>query len=191
MKRRRFFQSVAALPALPAAAQYGGAAAAQTSELPKLAETAPDAAADGLHRFFSPEQYAALNRLCGLMVPNFNGRPGAIEAGVPDFLDFLIKSSPADRQTLYRAGLDRLNSESQRRFKKNFEAVSDDEARPILEPLTKPYTYAAPSDPFAKFLRDAKEDVLQGTSSSREMAEASARRSRGAAGVNTYWLPLD
>ena len=71
MKRRRFFQSVAALPALqvvPASAQYAGSTAA-SSEMPNLAETSPEAVAESVRRFFTLDQFQALQKLAGLIVP--------------------------------------------------------------------------------------------------------------------------
>ncbi|MBL8218564.1 MAG: gluconate 2-dehydrogenase subunit 3 family protein, partial [Bryobacterales bacterium] len=119
MKRRSFFQGAAVLPALPAAAQYAGSTGA-SNELPKLAETAPDAVADGVRTLFTPEQLATLRRLAELLVPTLGERPGAVECGAVEFLDFLLKASPAPRQTLYRNGLDRLQAEAQRVHKKPF-----------------------------------------------------------------------
>ncbi|MBL8177475.1 MAG: gluconate 2-dehydrogenase subunit 3 family protein [Bryobacterales bacterium] len=190
MKRRSFFQGAAVLPALPAAAQYGGAGAV-ASELPKLSETAPEAAADGVRTFFTSEQLATLRRLAELLVPALKERPGAVDCGAVEFLDFLLKASPAARQTLYRNGLDRLQAESQRLHKKAFAQLDAPAAGPILAPLRKPWTSAPPADPFARFLREAQDDLLQATVNSREFAQAMSRRSRSASGVNAYWLPLD
>ncbi len=197
MQRRRWLKSVAALPALPALAPQAlaqrpaGSAGSGSNEFPLLPETAAEGVAAGQRRFFSPEQFAALSKLAGLLVPQWSERPGANEAGAPDFLDFLVKASPADRQSLYKTGLDRLNAESRRRHQKGFAELSAAEATPILEPLTKPWTYAAPADAFARFLRQAKDDLLQATMNSREYAQAMAARSRSASGLNAYWLPLD
>ena len=190
MKRRSFFQGAAALPALPAAAQYSSPSA-PSSELPKLTETAPDAVAGGVRTLFTVEQMAALNRLAELLVPAFSGRPGAVECRAVDFLDFLLKSSSEGRQSLYRNGLDRLNSESLRLHRKPFAQIEPSSAATILAPLGAQWTYETPSDPFAQFLREAKEDLLQATTNSREFAQAMSRRSRAASGINAYWLPLD
>jgi hypothetical protein len=189
MKRRSFFQGAAALPALPAAAQYGGATS--SSDLPKLTETAPDAVGEGVRTFFTPEQFATLRRLAELLVPAFQERPGAVDAGAVEFLDFLLKASPAARQTLYRNGLDRLQAEAQRAHKKPFAQLDASAADAILSPLRKPWTNGASPDPFARFLREAQDDLLQATVNSREYAQAMSRRSRSASGVNAYWLPLD
>lgn len=194
MKRRRFFQSAAALPALaplPAAAQYSSPAASGNTEFPTFAETSPEAVADGVRRTFSAEQAEAFRHLAALLIPKVGERPGAVEAGAPEFLDFLLRASKADRQLLFRNGLDRLNAEAQRLHHKTFAQLSAEQAKPILAPLTKPWTHQPPTDPFHRFLREAKDDLLQATVNSREYAQAMSRRSRGAAGTNPYFLPLD
>ncbi|MBI4910590.1 MAG: gluconate 2-dehydrogenase subunit 3 family protein [Acidobacteria bacterium] len=196
MKRRRWLQSVAVLPALQglaptAEAQRATPAPSGSNEFPLLPETTADAVAGNARRFFSPEQFAALSKLAGLMVPRFAERPGAEEAGAAEFLDFLVKASPLERQLLYKTGLDRLNSEARRRYQRAFAEVNAAEAKAILEPLQKQWTYAAPVDAFARFLRQAKDDLLQATVNSREYAIAMQARSRSAGGMNAYWLPLD
>jgi len=102
-----------------------------------------------------------------------------------------VKESPADRQALYRGGLDRLNAEAKRRSNKAFAQLTAAEAKPILSPLNAAWTYTPPTDPFARFLREVKDDLLQATVNSRQYAQAMSRRSRSAAGINAYWLPLD
>lgn len=193
MRRRRAIQSILGLPALTA---FEGAAPArplpqQADEIPKLTTVAGDAVGDTTAKFFSPPEMAALLRLGDLLVPATGGRPGASQAKAGGFLDFLISQSPADRQKLYRQGLDKLQSEAQRRSGKWFEALSAHEAEPLLAPLKEPWTYAAPADPFARFLRAAKEDLIAATLNSREFSEAQAARGGRAPGMGTYWLPVD
>jgi len=85
-------------------------------EIPVIESTMPDVAAITVASYFSPEQFAALRRLSELIAPAMNGAPGALEVETPEFLDFLLGESPADRQALYRTGLDELNSRAQQRF---------------------------------------------------------------------------
>ncbi len=66
--------------------------------------------------FFNPAQFAALRKLGGMLQPPLGGHPGALEAQAAEFLDFLIGVSPADRQKLYRDGLDTLNAQSGKQF---------------------------------------------------------------------------
>jgi hypothetical protein len=134
---------------------------------------------------------AALRRLGEILVPPQPNAPGAREAEAAEFLDFLISESPADRQNLYREGVDRLNREARSRYSKPFESVSVREADAILAPLREPWTYQGPVDPFARFLRVAKDDFLAATVNSRQWAMASSGRRRSASGLNTYWFPIE
>ena len=106
-----------------------------------------------------------LRKLAAAIVPTFDGRPGAVEAGAPEFLDFLLSRSLARDQRLYREGLNR---------------------DPDLSLLEQPWTYTEPSDPRAAFLRQLKQDLVRATMNSREWSAG-----RRGAGVGYYWKPLD
>lgn len=197
MKRRQVLRSILSLPAitaLPAAPQPQTPAPQKTAAgadgTLKLELTNADAAADPTQKFFSQDQFHALQRLCDLILPASDPRPGAKQAGVPEFLDFLIGRSPHERQALYRHGLDRLNAESQRRFRVPFADASSAQADALLSPLRAPWTYQGPSDEFALFLTTAKEDLLRATVNSREWAAAATGR-RGGSGIGSYWYSLD
>lgn len=205
MKRRQFLQSAAAVSALvlPAARTVSPQAppagpipvnppAAPLAEAPKLLEfTIHDAAGQTAARFFSPRQFATLRRLSDILMPPFNGAPGALDAGAPEFLDFLIAASSEDRRRIYRIGLDRLNARAEKLFKQTFEEVDSAQAAVLLAPLRQAWTLEAPADPVEHFLHEAKQDVRTATINSREWnAVTAARGSRyGRAGL--YWYTLD
>src|SRR5580698_2612395 len=67
--------------------------------------------------FFTPVQMSTLTRLSNLLLPPLNGKPGAIEAQTPAFLDFLIGSSAEPRQKTYAGGLDWLEQTAQAKYK--------------------------------------------------------------------------
>jgi len=186
MKRRRVLQTILGAPAAAAATPSQAAQSpATTSEQPsKLATVALDAAAEGVHRFFSPAQYTALEKLADLLIPAFGERPSARAAGAVEFLDFLIGESPAPVRQLYQGGLDRL-------VRENFTQLGAEEAGRLLAPLKEPWSYAGPVDSFSKFLVEAKIALYQATLNSREFAEASSRGRRGASGMNYYWRSLE
>lgn len=141
--------------------------------------------------FFTAQQFAALRKLSDLLNPPMNGAPGALDAEAPEFLDFLLSQSTADRQQLYRIGLDGLNAQAKKRFTKPFADVDAGQAETLLAPLRDPWTNDAPSDPVAAMLRAAKDDVRRATTNSREWNLASvAGRTRGGGG-GLYWLPID
>jgi len=115
MKRRRFIQALAATPAAPAllAQQVQPSQQAPPAEA-SLRYSLPDAAAEPVLHFFTAQQFAALRKLSDFLMPPVNGAPGALEAKAPEFLDFLLSQSPADRQQLYRSGLDVLNAQARK-----------------------------------------------------------------------------
>lgn len=197
MKRRRFLQSVAAAPIVPAAlaSQSSGGAAPQaqpSDQGQKIDYRAADAAGEMSRRFFNAQQFAALRRLSDILMPAIGDAPGALDASAPEFLDFLIGASPADRQQLYRAGLDALNTQSRRRFNKAFADVDPNQADELLAPLRAEWTYDPPVDPLARFLRAAKHDVRIATINSQEWSAAGGGSgARRAGGVGQYWYTIE
>jgi hypothetical protein len=88
MKRRRFIQALATAPATGLIAQQPASpppTAAPVSELPKLDFTTPDAAAETVRHFFTTSEFAALQKLGGILMPASNGGPGAIKRAPPSF----------------------------------------------------------------------------------------------------------
>jgi hypothetical protein len=166
---------------LPAAAALPSPVAAQSPQSDKIELAASTVGEVGrpVAGFFTTEQFKALEILAEMLMPSAGDRPGAKEAGAAAFLDFLISQSPADRQTLYRAGLDKLKG------------LSGEQMTPLLKPLTETWTYAGPSDPFAQFLFAAKEDVMRATYNSREFAAAMSQTSRSFSGSGYYWLRVE
>ena len=200
MKRRNLLKSMIAAPALaaipkPAAAQAPAYrnkdSSAGSPDNFNLPVTAPDAVAQPGQRFFSGDQMAALEHLGELLVPRIGDRPGSKETNAPKFLEFLISKSPQDRQTLYKNGLDHLNREAARGYRKSFATLNAEEAKPILKPLEATWTYAGPSSPFAQFLLAAKDDVLRASVNSGAYATAMAANTRGSSGMNYYWFPVE
>ncbi len=126
-----------------------------------IATVHPETVAETTLKFFSPAEFAALEKLASQIIPSVGGRAGAIEAGAPRFLDFLLsKSLPKDQQA-YRAGLAKPGN---------------------LALLERPWTYAEPADPQERFLKRLKDDLFRATANSREWAAG-----RRGAGVVSYF----
>jgi hypothetical protein len=199
MRRRRFIQALAAAPAAPLIAQQAAAPPARAgrggpgSGPEMLDVTAPDSVAEPVARFFTPPQFAALRKLSGLIQPAMRGNPGALECGVPEFLDFLIGASPADRQQLYRGGLDALNAQAKKQFSKSFADLDDAQAHKILEPMlvAVPWPKDPPKDPLQQFVFAVREDVPMATRNSPEYAAAAAAAGRRVGGGGLVWNPID
>jgi hypothetical protein len=193
MKRRRFVQALVAIPAAaplaaqpPAQAQTGNRGAAAADD-PKLEVAAAENAADGVPSFFTPAQFSALRKVSDLLAPPIAGSPGALAAGAPEFLDFLMGKSDAARQAIYRAGLDGLDDHAKQQFNKPFADLDNSQADTLLASLRTPWTFEEPSDPVARFLRAAKSDVRTATANS----PASSAGGRRFSGSGLYWYSLD
>lgn len=213
MKRRRFVQNLLVAPVAPAAlaaqqtkpqqqpAPQPNTPARQVPrqppEVPKLAVTQADLTSQPDQHFFTPDQFAALEKLGGVLMPPVKGNPGALDAGAPEFLDFLISVSPADRQKLYRDGLDGINARARQHFDKSFTDLDATQADAIIRPLlvARFWPQDLPNDPMKNFMAQVHEDLRTATANSREWAAASAASGRRQRGFNRstgyYWKPID
>jgi hypothetical protein len=149
----------------------------------KLETSSAGAAGQPVPRFFAATQMAALRRLGEIIMPAIGNAPGAKEAGAAEFLDFLVGESPVAVRTLYRSGLDALNTRAAAKYRLGFAALDDTRADALLGPLREAWTWKEPADPFAVFLRHAKADILTATTNSRGWVIASGRGGNG-----TYWI---
>jgi hypothetical protein len=194
-------QTIAAAPAIPAALvpaviarqqAQAQAPAARPAGQP-LATGKRDVVGEPVASYFTQSQYAALRHLSQLCMPPLNGNPGALEARVPEFLDFLLSQSPGDRQQLYRSGLDLLNSRSTKQFSKPFAALDAKQSDAIIRPLLElvPWEFELPKDPAARFIAAAQNDIRIATRNSQEWAAAAVAAGRRATGAQLYFLPVD
>jgi hypothetical protein len=218
MKRRKFVQSLLAAPAVPAAlgaSQAPPPAAApkqqpepkantparqeprQPPSVPHLDLTEVDVTAEPAPHFFTPAQFATLRKLGAILMPPLKNNPGALDAQAPEFIDFLIGVSPAERQKSYQFGLDQLEAQAKSKYGKSFCDVDDAQAGAILRPLLVPRFWPEdlPSDPLQAFVAQVHEDLRTATMNSREWAAASEKSghhfTRGFRGSGYYWFPID
>ncbi|HEX3875394.1 MAG TPA: gluconate 2-dehydrogenase subunit 3 family protein [Bryobacteraceae bacterium] len=218
MKRRRFFQTVAALPAAqallaqstttstssqnpaqkpvspPPTPAPGGRGARGPSPIPDFEESSYEAVSEYEPKFFTAPQYAALKRLCALLQPAHDGNPSAVECQAPEFLDFLVSAEMPDRQKLYRDGLDLLNSSAKKKFQKDFASLDDTQADAVVRPMLVPIAWEKdmPKDPTQHFMAQAHRDIRTATQNSREWATAGASTGRRRfGGSGNFITPID
>jgi len=214
MKRRRFFKSLAVVPAgtvllaqqpatqpapTPAAppagrgargGRGGGAPAAPPAAVPDIGITA---VGEQVQKFFTATQFATLKRLADHLHPAENGDPSAVECHAPEFLDFLLSVSPAPEQATYRVGLDLLNSKARTQFKKAFADLDAKQVDTIIKPLVVavPWAWALPKDPGERILYVANRDLRTAHRNSREYAEAGIASGRRQPFPQAFLLPVD
>lgn len=158
--------------------------------LPQV-EVAEDIATSEL-RFFSPLQMQTLTRLADVLMPPVKDKPGAVQAEVPAFLDFLIGGSPQARKDVYAGGLDWLESEAQKKFNANFAKLDEAQVDALLKPWLRTWMNDHPPvEAHADFINIARDEIRIATVNSRPWYEATPRPS-GPDPYNSslYWFPI-
>jgi len=107
-------------------------------------------------KFFTPHEWETTRLLVDLVIPR-DGRSGsATDAGVPEFMDFVLTDEPG-RQTAMRGGLAWLDHECDDRYGKTFVACTDAERAAVLDDIAWPKRAEpalAPGVAFFKAFRD-------------------------------------
>ena len=135
LNRRDLIKLLSAAP-VAAGFAFTEAEAQQAHHLAQTArQTAQKTGAAFKPQFFTQHEYQTVRVLSDLIIPKDERSGGAIDAGVPEFMDFIMIDQE-DRQVAMRGGLAWLDLESQRRFDKTFLAAADAERREILDDVS-------------------------------------------------------
>jgi hypothetical protein len=111
-------------------------------------------------QFFSDGEYVMVERLAELIIPS-DETPGAREAGVAEFIDFMI-ARDRDQQYKFRTGVSWLNAHSERLLGKPFVELSEKEQVSILEPLAYTAKYREGEEDGREFFRRMREITVMG-----------------------------
>ena len=84
-------------------------------------------------QFFTVAEYATVERLTEIIIPS-DATPGAKEAGVAEFIDFMVANDP-DAQYGFRTGLTWLDAYAEQTTGKRFTALTLQQQNSLLEPL--------------------------------------------------------
>jgi gluconate 2-dehydrogenase gamma chain len=85
-------------------------------------------------KFFTAHEYATVAVLVDLIVPRDDRSGSATDAGVPEFMDFMMVDQPR-RQVAMRGGLALIDTLSQDRVGKRFVSATDRERRALLDEI--------------------------------------------------------
>ena len=88
-------------------------------------------------RFFTPAELATVTRLCDIILPADARSGNASAAGVPAFIEFMMKDQPT-HQTPMRGGLAWLDNQSRKRFGGAFVALSPARQLALVELIAYP-----------------------------------------------------
>lgn len=131
LSRREAIGLFAGIPLLAA-----GLSPAQVSRAAAAARGAMGAS-DFTPAFFTAHEFATVRMLAELVIPRDGRSGGALDAGVPEFMDFILNEN-AGMRTGIRGGLAWLDAEAQSRFGREFVDLADASRRAILDDIAWP-----------------------------------------------------
>jgi hypothetical protein len=121
------------LAATPAAATLAWSDA-EASVAGALAQAAQAGAATFTPKFFTAHEWQTVRVLVDIVIPKDERSGSATDAGVPEFMDFMMIDQPA-RQLAMRGGLAWLDRECEARFDKRFIACTEAERGSVLDDI--------------------------------------------------------
>jgi gluconate 2-dehydrogenase gamma chain len=132
LDRRSMLRAMAVAP-FAAAFTWTHEEAMHASELVKASQAQGTFAPE----FFTAHEYDTVRVLADYIIPKDDRSGSASDAGVPQFMDFMMIDQP-NRQNAMRGGLAWLDHECHRRFDKRFTVCTDTERRQVLDDISWP-----------------------------------------------------
>jgi len=137
MHRREVVQLLAAAP-LATAFDWSHEDAEQAHRAARAARMkAAKSGAQFVPQFFTSHEYVTVRVLADLIIPGDARSGSASDAGVPEFMDFIVLDRES-RQTSMRGGLAWLDAQCRKRFDKTFVECTPDERRAVLDDIAWP-----------------------------------------------------
>jgi gluconate 2-dehydrogenase gamma chain len=117
-------------------------------------------------KFFTAHEWATVQVLVNLIIPKDARSGSATDAGVPEFMDFMMLDQP-DRQTPMRGGLAWIDRECQHRFDKRFLACTAPERAAVLDDIAWPQKAKPEFAPGVAFFNSFRDLTAAGFFSSK------------------------
>jgi len=116
-------------------------------------------------QFFTPDEYATVERLTEMIVPS-DGSPGAREAGVSEFVDFMVFSDPSV-QYRFRYGLTWLDAHAGKLHGAPFRRLNGADQTAVLKRLAYRDHFQPGEEEGREFFKLVREYTLMGFYTSR------------------------
>lgn len=110
---------------------------AEALQAATAAQAARAAAQPFVPTFFTATEFRLVTVLADIVIPKDERSGSASDAGVPEFMDFMMLEQPA-RQVAMRGGLAWLDRECQRRFDRLFLDCTEAERTAVLDAIAWP-----------------------------------------------------
>jgi hypothetical protein len=147
ISRRKVLQALGAVPVAAGFAWTPAEAAQAHQHATQARRTAATRKAPFAPKFFTKHEWATVRVLVDLIIPKDERSGSATDAGVPEFMDFVMMDPPLpdvrtgrtpNRQTAMRGGLRWLDTECRRRFDKTFVACTPAQRTAVLDDIAWP-----------------------------------------------------
>ncbi len=124
-------------------------------------EAKVDAALHAQPSDFTKEELGVIAILCDIILPKSETAGSATDAGVPAFIDFMVKDIPDNKLPL-KGGLMWLNTESNKRFSKIFSELTEAQRIEIIDDIAYPDDATAAMKPGVVFFNRMRDLTLSG-----------------------------
>ncbi|MEA2762949.1 MAG: gluconate 2-dehydrogenase gamma chain [Gemmatimonadaceae bacterium] len=141
MNRREAVQLMSVLPIAAAL----GLSKVDHAKAWQLVDDARELAAEGIAfapKYFTPAEFRTVGILADMIIPRDDRSGSATDAGVPEFMDFIMIDKPGNQQWM-RAGLAWIDAQSTTRFGKPFAGAGASQREQILNDIAWPARAAA------------------------------------------------
>ena len=173
IKRREAMKRLGAAPFAAGFALTEARAARAQEHVHRAAPADEDAGAPFQRQFFDDQEWATVGVLADAVIPADDRSGGAIDARVPEFMDFILSDDLAepreleDMQTAVRGGLSWLDRECRRRFERPFVECAESERMAVLDDIAWPERAAPEMSPGVAFFNLFRDLVASGFWTSR------------------------
>ncbi len=116
--------------------------------------------------FFTKGEWPMVRVLSDLVIPKDARSGSATDAGVPEFMDFIMTEFKGNQQWM-RDGLAWLNSECTKRFQRGFVACSPEQQKQVLNDIAFPKKASAALKPGVEFFTRFRDMTASGFWTSR------------------------
>ena len=135
VNRRKMLKVLGAAPALAGIAWTEAEAQQAHQHAQQARKAATTTKAAYKPKFFTAHEYATVTVLANLIIPKDARSGSASDAGVPEFIDFMMVDQPT-RQVAMRGGLAWIDQEMNQRVNKTFVAAADADRRALLDDIS-------------------------------------------------------
>lgn len=111
-------------------------------------------------QFFAAHEYATIEKLCDMILPS-DESPGAADAGVSEFVDFMVASDPGV-QYRFRYGLTWLDMRADQLHKSRFLDLSAEEQQGLMDHLAYKAKFRAGDEEGQDFFNLVREYTMMG-----------------------------